>query len=46
MGAFNRIDQEIRTMFRMGHNITDVYIYFKDYVSHEDVIRIYEEETA
>lgn len=46
MGAFNRIDQEIRNMFRRGHSITDVYIYFKDYVSPEDVARIYEEETV
>jgi hypothetical protein len=46
MGAFNRIDQEIRDMFNRGYSITDVYIYFKDYVTVEDVARIYEEELA
>ena len=46
MGAFNRIDQEIRTMIARGYSIDDVYIYFKDYVSLEDVVRIHAEETA
>lgn len=46
MGAFNRIDLEIRTMINQGHSLTDVYIYFKDYVSIEDIARIADEETV
>jgi len=46
MGQFNRMDLDIRAMFNSGYSIEDVYIYFKDYVSLEDVIRIHEEELA
>lgn len=46
MGAFNRIDQDIRTMIAGGYSIEDVYIYFKDYVSLEDIVRIHSEETV
>ena len=46
MGAFNKLDLDIRAMFAGGYSIDDVYIYFKDYVSLEDVIRIHDEELA
>jgi hypothetical protein len=44
MGQFNRIDLEIRAMIRRGYSLNDIYIYFKDYITIEDVARIYSEE--
>jgi hypothetical protein len=46
MGKFSEIDADIRSMAHRGHSIQDAYIYWKDYVSIEDVIRIFEEEKA
>jgi hypothetical protein len=46
MGKFSQIDADIRSMINRGHTINDVYIYWKDYVSMEDVVRIFEEEKA
>ena len=46
MGKFSQIDADIRSMVHRGHTISDVYIYWKDYVSIEDVVRIFEEERA
>ena len=46
MGQFNRIDQEIRSMIARGYSIENIYIYYKDYVSLEDVVRIHSEETV
>jgi hypothetical protein len=46
MGKFSQIDLDIRSMIHRGHTVEDVYIYWKDYVSMEDVVRIFEEESA
>ena len=46
MGNFSQIDADIRSMVHRGHTINDIYIYWKDYVSMEDVVRIFEEETV
>ena len=46
MGFYKDIDADIRTMVRTGYTVTNIYIYYKDYVTLEDVVRIYEEETV
>jgi hypothetical protein len=46
MGAFNRMDLDIRAMINKGYTIEEVYIYYKDYISLEDVVRIHSEETV
>ena len=46
MGKFSEIDTDIRSMVHRGHTIEDIYIYWKDYVSLDDVVRIFKEETA
>ena len=46
MGQFKLIDQEIRSMIHRGYSLEEVYIYYKDYVSIEDVVRIHSEETV
>ena len=50
MGFYKNIEIEILEWRSRGRSIEDTYIYFKDYVIHEDVIRIFagdlDEETA
>jgi hypothetical protein len=50
MGFYKNIEIEIMEWQACGRNVEDTYIYFKDYVTHEDVIRIFfrncDEETA
>jgi hypothetical protein len=46
MGKFSEIDADIRSMVYRGYTINDIYIYWKDYVSLDDVVRIFEEESA
>ena len=50
MGFYKNIEIEIMEWQAQGRSIEDTYIYFKDYVTHEDVIRIFardcDEETA
>jgi hypothetical protein len=46
MGFFNRIDLEIQEWQALGRSVEETYIYFKDYVTYEDVVRIFEKETA
>jgi hypothetical protein len=50
MGFYKNIEIEILEWRACGRSIEDPYIYFKDYVTHEDVIRIFagdlDEETA
>jgi hypothetical protein len=42
----DEIHADICSMIERGHTIEDIYIYWKDYVSLEDVIAIYEQERA
>lgn len=44
MGFFNRIEVEIMEWQARGRSIDETYIYFKDYVSREDVERIFARE--
>jgi hypothetical protein len=46
MGFFKDIDADIREMVRTGYTVSNIYIYYKDYVTLEDVTRIYKEETV
>ena len=46
MDKFSQINADIRSMIRRGHTIEDIYIYWKDYVSLDNVVRIFEEESA
>jgi len=46
MGFYKDIDTDIRYMVRASYTVTNIYIYYKDYVTLEDVTRIYEEETV
>jgi hypothetical protein len=41
MGFFKDIEIEIMEWQDRGRSVEDTYIYFKDYVTHEDVIRIF-----
>jgi len=44
MGFFKDIEIEIMAWQDQGRSVEDTYIYFKDYVTHEDVIRIFARE--
>jgi len=44
MGFFKDIEIEIMEWQDRGHTINDAYIYFKDYVIYEDVVRIFARE--
>ena len=44
MGFFKDIEIEIMEWQARGRSIDDTYIYFKDYVSREDVERIFARE--
>ena len=46
MGFFNRIHLEILEWKARGETIENTYIYFKDYIEMEDLVDIFEEETA
>jgi len=50
MGFFKDIEIEIMEWQDQGRSVEDTYIYFKDYVTLEDVVRIFarecDEETA
>jgi len=41
MGFFKDIEIEIMAWQDQGRSIEDTYIYFKDYVAYEDVVRIF-----
>jgi hypothetical protein len=41
MGFYKNIEIEIMEWQARGRSIEDTYIYFKDYATHEDVIRIF-----
>ena len=41
MGFFKDIEIEIMDWQYQGRSIQDTYIYFKDYVTLEDVVRIF-----
>ena len=44
MGFFNHIEIEIMHWQACGRTIDETYIYWKDYVSREDVARIFARE--
>ena len=44
MGFYKNIEIEIMEWQARGRSIEETYIYFKDYVTHEDVIRIFARE--
>lgn len=44
MGFFNRLEVEILEWKARGRSVEDTYIYFKDYVSQEEVQRIFTED--
>jgi hypothetical protein len=46
MGFYKNIHIEIQEWQARGRSIEETYIYFKDYVTHEDVIRIFTKETV
>lgn len=50
MGFYKNIEIEILEWRGLGRTVEDTYIYFKDYVTYEDVERIFagdlDEETA
>ena len=44
MGLYKDIEIEIMEWQARGRSIEDTYIYFKDYVTYEDVTRIFARE--
>jgi hypothetical protein len=46
MGFYKNIEIEIQEWQARGRSIEETYIYFKDYATHEDIIRIFAKETA
>jgi hypothetical protein len=44
MGSFKDIDIDIMEWQSLGRSIDETYIYFKDYVTYEDVVRIFSRE--
>jgi len=46
MGFFKDIHYEILEWQARGSSVEDTYIYFKDYVTYEDVVRIFNEATV
>ena len=46
MGFYKNIYSEIQEWQARGCSIEETYIYFKDYVTFEDVVRIFAEETV
>ena len=41
MGFYKNIEIEIMEWQARGRSVEDTYIYFKDYATHEDVVRIF-----
>ena len=46
MGFYKNIEIEIQEWQARGRSAEETYIYFKDYATHEDVIRIFAQETV
>ena len=46
MGSFKHIKAEIMHWQACGRSVEETYIYLKDYVTQEDVARIFAEETV
>ena len=46
MGFYKNIEIEIQEWQARGRSVEDTYIYFKDYVTYEDVVRIFAQETV
>ena len=46
MGFYKNIEIEIMEWQARGRSIEDTYSYFKDYVTLEDVVRIFAQETV
>jgi hypothetical protein len=46
MGLYKNIEIEIVEWQARGRSVEDTYIYFKDYVTYEDVVRIFAKETV
>jgi hypothetical protein len=44
MGSFKDIEIDIMEWQSLGRSINETYIYFKDYVTYEDVVRIFSRE--
>jgi hypothetical protein len=44
MGSFKDIEIDIMEWQSLGCSIDETYIYFKDYVTYEDVVRIFSRE--
>jgi hypothetical protein len=44
MGSFKDIEIDIMEWQSLGRGIDETYIYFKDYVTYEDVVRIFSRE--
>ena len=44
MGFYKDIEIEIMEWQARGRSVEDTYIYFKDYVTREDVMRIFRRE--
>jgi hypothetical protein len=44
MGSFKDIEIDIMEWQSLGRSINETYIYFKDYVTYEDVVRIFARE--
>ena len=42
MGAFNKMTLDILYYKELGRTIEDTYIYFKDYISFEDLVSVWE----
>ena len=45
MGFFKNIDLEIREWRDRGRSIEDTYIYFKDYIEMEDLVKIFQDKS-
>jgi hypothetical protein len=46
MGFYKNIEIEIQEWQSRGRSVQDTYIYFKDYATYEDVVRIFAQETT
>ena len=44
MGSFKDIEIDIMEWQSLGRGIDETYIYFEDYVTYEDVVRIFSRE--
>jgi hypothetical protein len=46
MGFYKNIEVEIQEWQARGRSIEETYIYFKDYATYDDVVRIFAKETV